>query len=98
MLCTQVEPYLGVGTWGREPGACAPPSFQKLLHKLLVTLCVVTKCAQKIFPTPLPYCILGIDQRNLIRSVHQTIFHQEVHEVSVATMYTYVRVSLECMY
>ena len=57
MLCTQVEPYIDVGTWEREPGACAPPSFQKLLYKLLVTLCVVTKCAQKVFPTPLSYCI-----------------------------------------
>ena len=47
---------IGVETGG-APGACAPPSFHKLLYKLLTTLCVVSNCApppnQKVFPTPM---------------------------------------------
>ena len=41
---------------GGAPGACALPSFYKLLYKLLTPLYVVSNCApsnQKVFPTPL---------------------------------------------
>ena len=47
---------IGTGGGGKAPGAYAPPSFHKLLYKLLTTLCVVINCAspnQKPFPTPL---------------------------------------------
>ena len=40
--------HIGVGTVGE----CAPPSFHKLLYKLLTTLCVVSNCAPP--PPPLP--------------------------------------------
>ena len=37
-----------LGTGG-APGACVPPpSFHKLLYKLLTTLCVVSNCAPPI--------------------------------------------------
>ena len=44
----QFVAYIGIGPGGGAPGACTPPSFHKLLYKLLTTLYVVSNCAPPI--------------------------------------------------
>ena len=41
------DPCIGVGMGGGGDtgGMCPLPTFQKLLYKLLITLCVVSNCA-----------------------------------------------------
>ena len=55
LLVIGVGTGVGGGGGGGAPGLCAPPSFHKLLYKLLTTLCAAQTMPpqSKVFPTPL---------------------------------------------
>ena len=51
-----ISPSIGVGTGGGGTGGMCPPKLDKLLYKLLNTLCVVSDCAPPIKKSFLHQC------------------------------------------